>query len=162
MRNSHFYSTQPVLIFLVIFFINAVLLSAQTRQLITWQEDLNYLKGAAADELMANGDGIMQIRHNVELWIKLHPSSKIALESAPPKPWDYQEMQAEVSSLLQAVEAMLAGDSGRPFELGSTTVSVTAETSPLSPVADTFNNDEIVNRRAVNAATALDYLADSL
>ena len=42
--------------------------------------------------------------------------------------------------------------------MGVTTVSVTAEASPLSPVADSFDRTEIVNRQALSAAAALDYL----
>ena len=157
-KCSRFCPAIPVLIFLTIFFSGVAVLPAQTKQLMSWQEDLCYLQGAAADELMANRDGVMQIRRGVELWIKLHPTSKVTLEPAPPGPWDVKEIQAQVLALHEALRRILAEDIGRPFDLGTTTISVTVEASPLSPVADTFNNDEIVNRRAVNVAASLDYL----
>jgi iron complex outermembrane receptor protein len=157
-RIFGFDSGMHVLIFLIILFTGISALRAQTKQIITWQQDLNYLKDASADELTASRDAVFQIRRGLEMWIKLHPSTDITLESAPSAPWGVQEIQAQVSLLREAVQKILAEDTGRPFELGSTTVSVTAEASPLSPVADTFDNAAIVNRRAENVATALDYL----
>jgi iron complex outermembrane receptor protein len=157
-QDTRFYPPMHIVILLLTFLIGVAILPAQTKQILTWQEDLNYLQGAPADEMMANRDAVFQIRRGIELWIKLHPSTDIELESAPPKPWDYEELQTQVIALQVAVQKILAEDTGRPFELGSTTVSVTAEASPLSPVADTFNSSEIANRRTVNIATSLDYL----
>ena len=90
--------------------------------------------------------------------MKMHPDSKIELAAAPPEPWDTEELRKQVALLGEAVDAILKEDPSRPFDMGVTMVSVTAEASPLSPVADTFVRGEIVNRQAVNAATALDYL----
>ena len=105
-----------------------------------------------------NSAAIVQIRNGVELWLQMHPDSKIELVPAPPQPWKAEELRKEVSTLSQDGESILKDDPDRPFDMGVTMVSVTAEASPLSPVADSFNRSEIVNRQALNAAAALDYL----
>jgi iron complex outermembrane receptor protein len=86
------------------------------------------------------------------------PVTNIELRPAPQQPWGVEEIRSQVSALRQAVESILKEDPCRPFDLGMTTVSITAEASPLSPVADTLDRNEIVNRQAVNVAAALDYL----
>jgi iron complex outermembrane recepter protein len=133
-------------------------LQAQTKQLLQWSSDLNYLKGASSDTLKASSAAILQIRTGVDLWLKMHPGSKIELKPAPPEPWGDEELRNQVSALIPAVEAILNEDPSRPFDIGMTMVSVTAEASPLSPVADSFDRNEIVNRQALSAATAMDYL----
>lgn len=143
---------------LIVIFMVAPIAAAQTRQILTWRENLIYLQSASDDELAQGQAVIVQIRNGVEFWMKMHPDSKIELQSAGPPPWGIEEMRSQVSALRQVVETILKEDPSRPFNLGMTTVSVTAEASPLSPVADTFDRDEIVNRQAVNVATALDYL----
>lgn len=131
---------------------------AQTKQLMQWQNDLKFLRNATGDELMENRAAVVQIRNGVEFWLKLHPDSRIELAPAADQPWGTEEIRNQVSVLLQAVETIIKEESGRPFDLGVTAVSVTAEASPLSAVADSFGRDEIINRQAVNAATALDYI----
>jgi len=69
-----------------------------------------------------------------------------------------EQLRDQVSVLSQAVEAISKEDPSRPFDIGVTQVSVTAESSPLSPVADSVVRTEVVNRQALNAASALDYL----
>ena len=133
-------------------------LQAQTKQLLQWSTDLNYLKNASADELTVNKAAIVQIRNGVDLWLKMHPDSEIELQPAPPEPWNADQFRDQVSALSQAVEAIIKEDPSRPFNMGVTMVSVTAEASPLSPVADSFDRTEIVNRQALTAAAALDYL----
>ena len=120
------------------------------------QNDLKFLRNATGDELMENRAAVVQIRNGVEFWLKLHPDSRIELAPAADQPWGTEEIRNQVSVLLQAVETIIKEESGRPFDLGVTAVSVTAEASPLSAVADSFGRDEIINRQAVNAATALD------
>ena len=39
-----------------------------------------------------------------------------------------------------------------------TEIAVTAEASPLSPMADTLGRSEIINREAVTVAAAIDYI----
>ena len=88
----------------------------------------------------------------------MHPATAVELEPAPAQPWGVEEIRKEVSALHQAVEAILKEDPSRPFELGVTTVSVTSEASPLSPLADSFDRTEIQNLQATTVAAALDYL----
>ncbi len=136
----------------------SVALQAQTKQIIQWRSDLNYLQGAPADELDANRDAVAGIRTNIEFWLKMHPDSKIELQPAPAQPWGADEIRNQISQLRQAVDTILKEESGQPFDLGVTTISVTAETSPLSPVTDSFERADIINLQALNAAKALDYL----
>ena len=143
---------------LLAMFVGSVALQAQTKQILQWRSDLNYLQSAPADELNASRDAVENIRTNLEFWLKMHPDSKIELKSAPAQPWGADEIRNQVSILRQTVDTILKEESSRPFDLGVTTISVTAESSPLSPVSDSFDRSEIINREAVNAAAALDYL----
>jgi iron complex outermembrane recepter protein len=143
---------------LVAVFACAGLSPSQTRQILAWQEDLTHLQNASGDQLTQGQAAVVQIRNGVELWLKMHPGASVELLPAPQQPWGVEEIRGQVSELLQAAESILKEDPGRPFDLGMTTVSVTAEASPLSPLADTIDQKEIVNRRAVNVAAALDYL----
>jgi len=133
-------------------------LQAQTKQILQWSTDLNYLKNASADELSVNKAAIAQIRKGIDLWLRMHPASEIELAPAPPEPWNADQLREQVSALSQTVAAILKEDPSRPFSMGVTTVSVTAEAPPLSPLADTFDRDEIINRQALTAAAALDYM----
>ena len=133
-------------------------LQAQTKQMLQWSSDLNYLKNASADELMLNRAAIVQIRNGVDLWLRMHPDTKIELQAAPPEPWNADQLHGQVTALISAVDGILKEDPGRPFDMGVTMVSVTAEASPLSPVTDTFDRTEIINRQALTSAAALDYL----
>jgi iron complex outermembrane receptor protein len=133
-------------------------LQAQTKQILTWQQDLDYLGTLADEDLPAYQGSIEQIRQGVALWIEMHPSTEIELPAAPDKPWGNRELRSQVTVLSQAVESILSEDPNRPFQLGSTAVSVTAEASPLSPVTDTFDNTEIRNLNATTVDSALNYL----
>ncbi len=138
--------------------VGSVALHAQTKQILQWRADLDYLQSATNDELVGQQDAIEQIRTGVEFWVKMHPASTIELKAAPAKPWGADELRNQATSLRKAIETILTEESGRPFELGVTTVSVTAESSPLSPITDSIDRMELINRDALNAATALDYL----
>jgi iron complex outermembrane recepter protein len=133
-------------------------LQAQTKQLVTWVDDLRYLQKASSDEKMQNKAAVMQIRDGVELWLKLRPESKVELASAPPQPWGAEQLAKQITELLKASEAILKEDPDQPFNLGMTTVSVAVEASALSPVTDSIDRTEIVNRQAVTVAAAIDYM----
>ena len=148
----------PLALMLLALLAGVTSLRAQTKQILQWSDDLTYLRNASDDELLMNRAAIVQIRRGVDLWLKMHPGSEIDLPPAPPEPWIAALLRDQVSMLSQAVEAISKEDPGRPFDIGVTMVSVTAEASPLSPVADSFGRAEIVNRQALNAAVALDYL----
>ena len=80
-------------------------LQAQTKQMLQWSSDLNYLKNASADELVANRAAIVQIRNGVDLWLKMHPDSEIELQPAPPEPWNADQLRDQVSALSQAMRS---------------------------------------------------------
>lgn len=147
-----------VLFLLVLFTVGAATSYAQTKQISTWLDDLNYLQSLSSDALAQQKAAVEQIRNGVEFWIKMHPDTKISLTPAAAQPWGAEELKRQVASLRQAVEAILKQGQEQPFNLGLTTVSVTAEASPLSPMADTLDRTEIVNRQALTVANALDYL----
>jgi iron complex outermembrane recepter protein len=146
------------LILVLIFLLAASVAQAQTKQLLQWSSDLNYLKNASSDALMASRDAIVQMRTGVDLWLKMHPQSQVKLQPAAAQPWGVNELRNQVTALSEAMETILKEDPSRPFEMGVTMVSVTAEASPLSPIADSFDRDKMIERQALTAAAALDYV----
>ncbi|MBN2242683.1 MAG: TonB-dependent receptor [Acidobacteria bacterium] len=155
-------ATRPVaatiLCALLVFFAGITTLQAQTKQFMTWQEDLYYLQTLDDADLTINRDGIEQIRKGVELYIEMQPATEITIPPAPARPWDAKEIRNQIGILQQAVDAILKEDPNRPFSLGTTEISVTSEASPLSPTAATMDGAEIKTLQALTVAKALDYL----
>ncbi len=133
-------------------------LQAQTKQLLQWSSDLASLKNASPDVLTANKPAIVMIRKGIDLWLKMHPSTTVKLQPAPAEPWNAETIKAQVSSINEAIQAILKEDPSQPFNLGVTTVSVTSEASPLAPVTESIDRTEIQNRQATTVAAAIDYL----
>ncbi|MFB3778346.1 MAG: TonB-dependent receptor plug domain-containing protein [Bryobacteraceae bacterium] len=133
-------------------------LQAQTKQMLQWSAELDYLSSAPAGELPAHRAAIVQIRKGVELWLKMRPDTQVELRPAPPEPWDAEQLRDQVAALTKAMAGILEADPNRPFEMGVTMVTVTAEASPLSPVAASVDPSEIINRQAFSVAAALDYV----
>ena len=156
-KHTHPSAAACVFVLFVLLF-GASASKAQTRQLLAWQEGLTYLQSVAAADLGNQKDAVVQIRSGIELWLKLHPNTAITLPDAPPQPWSAEQVGSQVSLLLETVTAILKEGPGRPFDLGVTTISITAEASPLSPMADSFDRSEIMNRQALTVATAIDFL----
>jgi iron complex outermembrane recepter protein len=152
------YGCTTTLAVVLLFAVGHSALQAQTKQLLQWSNDLTTLKNASSDELVANKDAIIQIRTGIDLWLKMHPNSQVKLEPAAPRPWSAEELRKQVTSINQVMETILKEDPNRPFEMGMTMVSVTAEASPLSPVTDSIDRTEIIDRQALSAAAALDYV----
>ena len=90
----------PAFILLAVF-VGSAALQAQTKQILQWRSDLNYLQSAPADELNASRDAVENIRTNLEFWLKMHPDSKIELKQAPAQPWGADEIRNQVSILRQ-------------------------------------------------------------
>ncbi|MBN2321457.1 MAG: TonB-dependent receptor [Acidobacteria bacterium] len=130
----------------------------QTKQLLTWQENLIYLQNIPDSDLEEQQDLVGKIRTGLEFWLQLHPKSDVALPAAPSQPLSAEQIKSEISLLLETVEKLLKQDSLRPFELGVTEITVTSELSPLSPVADSIENAKIENSHATNAVEALQLL----
>ncbi len=128
---------------------------AQARQLLAWQQDIAYLQNATENELIQNRVAIEQIRSGIEFYLKFHPASKVTLAEAPPQPWSAAELKKQVSALNQALVTIIREDPSRPFDLGSTTVSVSAEVSALSPVTDTLVGRQIADRQILTVTEAL-------
>jgi iron complex outermembrane recepter protein len=147
-----------LMLVMVVLCIGSSALRAQTKQFIGWLDELNYLQNASGDELTQQRERIAQIRSRIDFWLKFHPDSTVKLEAAPPEPWGAEQIRGQISALRQAVETILKEGPSRPFEMGMTTISVTVESSPLSPIADTMDRSEIINRQALNVAAALDYV----
>ena len=147
-----------LLLILFILCLGSPLVIGQSKQLLSWKEALDYLQRIPAEELAEQRDAVIQIRSGVESWLKLRPDSNVQLQSAPPQPWNPEQIRREVSVLREAVSELLEEDHGQPFELGTTVISVTAEVSPLSPVTDGITNKESRSLRATNAVEAIQYL----
>ena len=131
---------------------------AQTKQLRSWLDDLSYLQNASAATLEEQQAEVAQIFAGVELWLKLHPGSTFSLPPTPPKPWNAEQMRSLIAAFRKSVESLLERDAGRPFDLGAMEVSVTAETSPLSPIATALSHLEIRNLHTTDLAQSIPYL----
>ncbi len=132
-------------------------LRAQTKELLAWLEDLQYLQNAPAGEI-TKLHRVAQIRSGIELWLKLQPQSTLKLPPAPPEPWTVEQARDQVSLLRDTVEAILKQDPARPFDLGVTQVVVTAEVAPLSSVTDSIDHTEVTNSHITNVAQSVQYL----
>jgi iron complex outermembrane receptor protein len=130
----------------------------QTKQLLSWRTDLAYIQNTPAAELLGQRNALVKIRAGVEFWLRLHPSIKLQLAPAPPQPWSSEEILKQASALRETVETILKEDSDKPFELGVTVVSVTAEASPLSPVTDSIDRREIKDFHLTNVTQAIRFL----
>ncbi len=108
---------------LIVLFMGASMALAQTKQLLMWQEEINYLQKTSSDELVGQRAAIVQFRNGIEFWLKHHPSSTVSLPSAPPQPWGGVELRKQVSLLGQAVETIMKEDPSQPFNLGVAAVS---------------------------------------
>ncbi len=139
------------------FLLGASALRAQTKQLHAWLDDLTHLQNAAAgpEEQQAAAAHILA---GIELWSKLHPGSAVSLPSAPSQPWNADQTRILIGALRESVASLLKEDQGRPFELGVMEVSVTAETSPLSPITTGISHSEMRNLHTTDIAQAIPYL----
>jgi iron complex outermembrane receptor protein len=146
------------LLAILLLFLCATAIQAQSKQLLAWKSDLSYLKNLPDSNLEESSGMIEQIRTGLAFWLELHPGSTIQLPEAPPKPWSVQQIQSEISVLSTTVESLLKQDSVRPFELGVTEISVTSELSPLSPVADSIDSTEIERHHDTNVTRAFELL----
>lgn len=136
----------------------ATAFTAQSKQLYAWLDDLTYLQSVSPARLEQQRAVVAQIYSGVEAWLKLHPESSVTLSPAPPGPWDAEQMRGMVHGMREAVLSMLGQDSGRAFELGPVQITVTGETSPLSPFISSLGRSEIGNLNATDVARALPFL----
>jgi iron complex outermembrane recepter protein len=131
---------------------------AQTKQLQTWLEDLAYLETSTAspeDQRI----GVAHVISGIEFWLKLYPESGVALPAFPPQPWNSEQIVKIIAGLRETVQSLLAQNAGRPFAMGAFEISVTAETSPLSPVATGISHLEIGKLHATDVAQSIPYIS---
>jgi iron complex outermembrane recepter protein len=152
------HSIRKTALALFILFLTASVSQGQTKQLLTWRSDLTYLQTIPKEELQSQREAVSQIRTGIEFWLKLHPSAGIELKSAPPQPWNAGQVSEQVAQLRETIDAIIKEDPQRPFELGVTLVSVTAEASPLSPVTDSIDHSQIENFHSTSVAQAIQYI----
>jgi iron complex outermembrane receptor protein len=126
--------------------------TAQTRQITVWRDALDQFQNLSPDEQAAEKETLSRIRTGVEFWIRLHPSSDIAVAPAA------SDLAAEAARLKETVAKILAVDSSQSFRLGETVISVTAEASPISPVTDSVGYGEINDQHLSNVADAIQQL----
>ena len=132
---SFIHYMQRMVSLIILFGVFAAGVQAQADRPAMWSQDLDYLEGLSPADAVAQQDAIVQVRTEVERWLKLHPESKISLASAPPRPWDQAQTLSQIHLLHDAVESIMKEDPSHPFHLGLTEVEVTAALSPLSPAA---------------------------
>jgi iron complex outermembrane recepter protein len=143
---------------LLILLLTASVLQGQTKQLLTWRDDLAHLQTIPKEDLQGQGEAVSQIRTGIEFWLKLHPSAGIELKSAPPQSWNAGQVAEQVAQLRETIDTIIKEDPQRPFELGVTLVSVTAEASPMSPVTDSIDYSQIERFHSTSVTQAIQYL----
>lgn len=142
-------------LFLLVLMSETPVSKAQSRHLNGWHAELAYLQSAALEEQCTR---ITHILTEIGFWIRLHPQSTVELPPVPPQPWTAEQTRSLIAALRETVAALSRQDNGRPFELGVTEVSVTAEISPLSPVAATIHHSEIEDLHMPDIGESVRYL----
>jgi len=156
MHKYRIFTVSTLIIFIVL--LSAATLMAQSKQLYTWLEDLTYLQNASPTLLEKQRAVVAQIYSGIDVWLKLHPESSVTLSPAPPNPWDAEQMQEMIAGMHEAVQSLIGQQSGRAFDLGPMEITVTTETSPLSPVISSLGRSEIRNLNAKDVAQSLPFL----
>lgn len=151
-------SIQRCILTMLVLFLGISMTYGQTKQILLWNDSLEYSQKLSGKELEQQRDEVAKIRTSVEFWLRLHPNTTIKLAAAPAQPLNADQLKSEVSLLHDAVEAILKEDKGQSFDLGMTTVSITAEASPLSPVTDSIDHNEISNNHVINVADSVQYI----
>ncbi len=142
----------------VIFLTGTSSSQAQTKQLQTWLEDLAYLETSTAspeDQRI----GVAHVLSAIEFWLKLYPDSGVVLPAVPPQPWNAEQTGRLIAGLRESVQSLLAQNAGRPFKIGAFEISVTAETSPLSPVVTGISRKEIGKLHATDVAQSIPHIS---
>jgi iron complex outermembrane recepter protein len=131
---------------------------AQNQQHQTWAQDVAYMVNLTPSEAAAQQSTLLQIRSEVEAWLKAHPSAKIQLAPLPPLPLTAEQEAEQAKELNQAITEIIKRDPNHPFHLGTVQVNVTASPLQLSPQSDSIDQAEMTKQNKVNAAQALENL----
>jgi iron complex outermembrane recepter protein len=134
--------------------LGALIANSQTKQILTWRDSLDIIQKLPASQVAEQQDTVARIRTGVEFWLRLHPDIAIKLESAAPQPWKSEQILKEAKLLRETVDAIMKEDYGQSFKLGVTEISVSAEASPLSPITDSIDRNQISELHATNVVEA--------
>jgi iron complex outermembrane recepter protein len=157
--NTHMkQSFMKLFTLLLALLLGTLLANGQTKQILTWRDSLDSIQKLPAGQVEEQLDTVTRIRTGIEFWVRLHPDTTIKLESAPPQPWNSEQILKEVKLLRATVDAIMKEDHGQSFNLGATEISVTAESSPLSPITDSIDRNQISELHATNVMEAATYL----
>jgi iron complex outermembrane receptor protein len=137
---------------------SAVVASAQAEHPQTWTEDIAFMKKMTPTDAAAHQGNILQIRTEIEIWLKAHPDSDIQLSPLLPLPLKADQAAALLKELSKVVAAIVAQDPSHPFHLGVTEVEVSATLSAISPASESITQAEIQQHDATNVAKAIDLL----
>jgi iron complex outermembrane recepter protein len=151
-------SIQKSILAMLFLFLGISMTYGQTKQILLWKDILEQNQKLSGKELAEQHDEIARIRTSVEFWLRLHPNTTIKVAAAPAQPLNADQLKGEVSLLHDAVVAIIKEDKGQSFDLGMTTISVTAEASTLSPVTDSISRTEINDLHITTVTDAVQYL----
>jgi iron complex outermembrane recepter protein len=129
---------------------------AQTQHPQTWAQDIAYMQNLTPSEAAAQQSTILQIRSEVELWLKAHPRNSIQLAPLPPQPLTAEQTADQIKELDRVIAEIIKRDPNHPFHLGTVQVNVTASASELSPITDIIDQTEMAKRNVTNAAMAME------
>ncbi|MBN2319984.1 MAG: TonB-dependent receptor [Acidobacteria bacterium] len=155
-HNSRIFTASSLVVLMVL--LPAATLMAQSKQLYTWLEDLTYLQNASSTRLEEQRVAVAQIYSGIEIWLKLTPESSVSLPPAPLEPWNVEQIREIVNDMNETVQSLIDRDASRAFDLGPMEITVTAETSPLSPVISSLGRTEIRNLNVTDVAQSLPFL----
>jgi iron complex outermembrane recepter protein len=147
-------SLMKLMAVLLVLLIGVTIANGQTKQVLTWRDSLDIIQKLPAGEAEEQRDSVARIRTGIEFWLRLHPNTAIKLESAPPQPWNSEQILKQAKLLRETVDAIIKEDHGQSFDLGVTEISVSAEASPISPITDSIDRNEISALHATNVAEA--------
>jgi len=131
---------------------------AQTEHPQTWAQDLAFMESMTPAEAASQQGLIVQIRAEVDFWLKAHPNSGIQIAPVSPNASKADQAALQLQELRRVVAAIVEQNPSRPFHLGITEVEVSASLSPLSPTAESVTLEEIQQHDATNVAKAIDLL----
>jgi len=153
-----------VLVVLVLTLCGTVLL-AQQHSTVEWKIALNSLDTRLARLSAADSAAMEQwradeedLRGSIAAFCASHPEMHITLPDPLPANPSTQALGTQLQALKAVNDEVIRQSPGTPFNLGVITVDVSAETPTPVPVADSFDQNEIVNHEALTVAKAVDLL----
>jgi iron complex outermembrane receptor protein len=151
--------TAKILTLVVSVFIGAVPVVAQQHYTVEWKLSLGELEqrleGSPGEGWRADAEAL---RSSIASVCASRPEVRVDLPGPLPEHPSREEMTKQLAALKTAVNDVIRQSPGTPFNLGHVAVTVTADTAPPAPVADSIDKPEIEEHDFVNVAKALDFL----